>query len=116
MLDKKIKCCSCTEKDAVWCYMPGGLEDGDFFCDDCVPRGCSCNQYSFEEFDDSDDFENKIYWDKEREKFTKEKTENSKFYEPVDQQGRRYPCCEYFYSEDGYNVDDEEITEENGKN
>lgn len=37
----KKKCeCGCG-KVATWCYLPN---DGDWYCcDDCVPRGCSCN-------------------------------------------------------------------------
>jgi len=34
----------CEKKMATWFYMPGS-EGGDLFaCDDCVPRGCSCNE------------------------------------------------------------------------
>lgn len=116
----KIKCCVCTEKDAVWFYMPGGLKDGDFFCDECVPRGCSCNQYHMKEFNDERDYKNVIYWDKDLKTFTKEKTSNSVYFEPVDEKGQRFPCCEYDYSEDGYEtdefLDDIDIFEENGKN
>jgi hypothetical protein len=37
---KKCKC----GKVAVWQYMPASTSDKEIFrCDDCVPRGCSCN-------------------------------------------------------------------------
>ena len=36
------KCFKC-DKHAVWCYMPSQQNDGDYYCDDCIPRGCSCN-------------------------------------------------------------------------
>lgn len=102
---KLIKCCKCMNKIATWCYIPGGLKNGDFYCDDCVPRGCSCNQYHINEFNDEDDLENKIYWNSDLTEFTKEKTLKSIYYEPVDKQGRQYPCCEFDYNEDGYDYD-----------
>lgn len=36
--------CDCG-KEAVWLYMPSyeGTQRNDFYCDDCVARGCSCN-------------------------------------------------------------------------
>ena len=35
--------CDCG-KLATWVYMPSYRDsDNDFSCDDCVPRGCSCN-------------------------------------------------------------------------
>ena len=34
----KDKCFNCN-RDAVWSYMPGD----EYACDECVPRGCSCN-------------------------------------------------------------------------
>lgn len=34
--------CDCGKK-AVWVYMPGFKTGSDFFCDEHVPRGCSCN-------------------------------------------------------------------------
>lgn len=38
-LISKYKCHSCKEI-AVWDYMPSGVDL--YYCDDCVPRGCSC--------------------------------------------------------------------------
>ena len=38
--------CDCGNP-AKWIYMPGYSGGGNSFsCDDCVPRGCSCNEYS----------------------------------------------------------------------
>ena len=31
------------------------------------------------------------------ENFTKKITDKSAYYEPVDENNRRYPCCEYTY-------------------
>lgn len=56
--------CGCR---AVWFYVPiGGRE----YCDNCVPRGCSCNT-------DPDTGE-----------------------EELDEKGRRYPCCEFEHIND----------------
>lgn len=59
----KIKCsdCMCI---SVWKYMPND-KDKRYFCDCCVPRGCSCNIDS-----------------KTNEEYT-------------DELGRKLPCCEY---------------------
>ena len=48
-MNNTIKCCKCNKKDAVWFYIPGFDDGKDFFCDDCVPRGCGCNVYSLKE-------------------------------------------------------------------
>jgi len=34
----KLLCNKCSQL-AVWCYMP---RDGIYYCEGCVPRGCSC--------------------------------------------------------------------------
>jgi hypothetical protein len=36
--------CNCGKK-GTWLYMPSyeGPQRNDYYCDDCVPRGCSCN-------------------------------------------------------------------------
>lgn len=69
--------CDCGKKPS-WLYMPGHNQDSnDFYCDDCVPRGCSCNIEPRDGDIDNSDPDN--------------------WYEPVDEQGRRFPCCEFFY-------------------
>ena len=57
---------------AVWYYMPG--KDEIYYCDNHVPRGCSCNV-------DPDSYQ-----------------------ENTDALGRLFPCCEYDYDLDGFNV------------
>jgi hypothetical protein len=39
--------CDKCDKHAIWFY-PGGTEENKApqYCDDCVPRGCSCNVLS----------------------------------------------------------------------
>lgn len=74
---KPRKSCSCGML-AVWCYIPSCSwpEEDRFACDACVPRGCSCNQ----EFDD----------------------DGNDLGEVLDEFGRKYPCCEWFYDAQGW--------------
>lgn len=65
----KVKCDKCHCKIAKWEYIPRGWE---YYCDDCVQRGCSCN------IDDETGIE------------------------ATDEHGRLLPCCEYGYSENGW--------------
>lgn len=74
----KEKCKKCGEL-AVWLYMP----KGGYYCDGCVPRGCSCNWYPVDA--DSDEL-----------------------IEEKDEYGRSYPCCEYFYDSSGYDACEDE--------
>ena len=61
---------------AVWMYMPDCSYPRDiYFCDDHVPRGCSCNI-------------NPNTGEEDR-----------------DEQGRLYPCCEYMYDDRGFYLD-----------
>lgn len=69
----KVRCDFCHTKIATWEYMPRSFE---YYCDDCVPRGCSCNLLGGE------DDESGI--------------------EATDEQGRLLPCCEFDYSQNGW--------------
>jgi hypothetical protein len=73
MLSNDIKCNNenCNSK-AVWFYMPSSNIE---YCDECVPRGCSCN--TNHDDDDGDELE-----------------------QDIDEFGRKYPCVEYYYIED----------------
>ena len=53
--------CDCG-KIAVWLYMPSydGPQRNDFYCDDCVPRGCSCNMEPLDGNHENGDPENGI--------------------------------------------------------
>ena len=69
----KKKCLKCNAI-AAWVYMPG---DSNYsYCDNCVPRGCSCN---FE----CDENGNLIF------------DKDGKPIQFLDDQGRPLPCCEY---------------------
>lgn len=96
---KKEKC-DCG-RIAVW---PGySSRCSPFFCDDCVHRGCDCNRryvdvnaYSppldHPEWPDESDMP--VKW-----------IENGKVWCSVDDKGREYPCEEYSYDKDGFDVD-----------
>ena len=76
---------------ATWVYMPSG---NGICCDQCVPRGCSCNIIYCDELDD--------------EGFPKPVLDESNNYvEETDQQGRLLPCCEWCYNEFG--IDESEF-------
>ena len=80
-MNSKYKC-NCG-KLAVWIYAPS--DDVGQFCDDCVPRGCSCNDYPID-----DDYEN---------------IDPNNWKPDIDEKGREYPCCEYWYDEKGWNLE-----------
>lgn len=99
--------CECG-KLAVWCYMPT-CDWYPYYCKDCVPRGCSCNDEYEEEYD------GKITTIKEIIAWVEEKggkwiwKEEGKSISRVDEQGRLFPCVEFFYREDGWEVREDEI-------
>lgn len=83
----KIKC-KCG-KIATWMYMPSGelSEKDSYKCDNCVPRGCSCCWVPKDDIDVFDDI-------------AMSNPEN--YYEELDNQGRKLPCCEWWYDEEGW--------------
>lgn len=113
MVKKRYRrCCNCNNK-AVWCYMPSG--DGKHhYCDNCVPRGCSCNLNNIEFDGLPDESRNIVWWSKKtyekwgetdssiklEELSTKEQMPDSFYYEYLDENNKRYCCCEYWYDDD----------------
>ena len=92
--------CDCG-KEAIWCYMPGfSAGDNPHFCDDCVPRGCECNFRSYKydglpEGEEGVDFKRLdgggwTYLDG---------------WTRIDEKGREYPCVEYMYDADGWDIE-----------
>ena len=102
--------CDCG-KIAVWCYLPGYSDGGNpNSCDDCVPRGCECNHRHVDPNayhppldkpdlpTEQDGIEGKDWkWLDEDAEWTQ-----------IDGKGREYPCCEYTYSEDGWDKEEHE--------
>lgn len=96
--------CDCG-KVAVWAYMPGFSDnENPYFCDECVPRGCSCNHNyvdvnsyhpPLDEPNLPHESDMPIKW-----------LEDDKIWCRIDKQGREYPCCEYDYDENGFDFDE----------
>lgn len=112
MANKLIICCKCN-KIATWLHMPSDRA----YCDEHVPRGCTCNVQNLEEDGEPSYYKNNIiWWDKktydiyhqdnlDENKFTTRTRQNDSFYyEILDEKGRRNPCCEYEYSEKGFEI------------
>jgi hypothetical protein len=78
----------------------GKEESNDYYCDDCVPRGCSCNYIdvrvlvgneTFEDYPPKDSVENIDYrWIVKDERW-----------EELDK-GKQIPCCEFWYDKGGW--------------
>lgn len=109
---KKVRKHRCSKCDniAVWLYMPSN-KGRVFFCDNCVPRGCSCNVDNIKEFGEPTN-QHVMWWSKDStiedldNNGSLEKSENSFYYEILDDENRRSPCCEFEYDEDGYDIED----------
>jgi hypothetical protein len=105
-IKEKEKCGVCNIKRAVWLYMPGGSRSNPFYCDDCVPRGCSCEWNHVEEFGPPPADSSKWKWviiPPGDERYAE--VEEGEVWTHIDEKGREYPCCEYDYSEEGYEKD-----------
>lgn len=108
--------CDCG-KMAVWIYMPGyGDKSNPYSCDDCVissndKLGCSCNwNYGKEQdglpVDLPEGIENKDWrWiEFEGDEHMNPITKEDKYWIYIDERGRPYPCVEYEYSKNGFDV------------
>ena len=120
METNKYQKCDCGKK-AVWVYMPGYSGNANpYHCDDCVVDpdnkiGCSCNwRYSKEQEGlpvDLPEGVEGVDWawvehpgDEYMDKITKE---DDGYWQYLDERGRPYPCAEYDYDEDGFELDEE---------
>lgn len=101
---RKHRCSKCN-KIAVWLYMPSS-NGRHFFCDDCVPRGCTCNVDNISEFGEPSSKQKVIWWTKIGEEYTFNRPKNAFYYEILDEKNRRFPCCEYEYDREGYDLED----------
>ena len=100
MLTTGKELCDCG-KTATWVYMPGYSNGGNpNYCDDCVPRGCSCNH----RYVDVNAYHPPL--EKPEYPTIKDKPwiwiEEGKVWTHVDESGRQFPCCEYMHDEDGW--------------
>jgi hypothetical protein len=109
---------------AVWVYAPGfSGGDNPYFCDDCISStedlGCSCNwhysKHSDEDFTEQPEgIEGKDWrWvEHPGDDYMGEITKDEGIWVRLDEKGRPYPCAEYWYEEDGWEIEEEEPTEE----
>lgn len=85
--------CDCRNL-AVWVYMPG-FSSGDrpYFCEECVPRGCDCNLYHFEDDDTGPQGKEDVdfRW-----------IDKDVCWVHLDEKGREYPCSEFDWDPDGF--------------
>jgi hypothetical protein len=113
MEDKQFEKCDCGQK-ATWIYMPGYSSGcSPYFCDECVHRGCSCNEYSVvaEHYHppggispDEEDGKEGVDWIWTNE----EKTS----WANIDSRGRRWPCCEYEFDEEGFEIEEDDHSDD----
>lgn len=97
---------------ATWCYMPGG--GTDYYCEQCVPRGCSCNwtyadknAYGPEPLEEDlmpEGIEGKDWkWViRKGDENMEEISLKDKVWTDLDENGQEYPCCEFWHSKDGW--------------
>ena len=96
--------CDCG-KISVWIYIPGYSNgDSPYFCNDCVPRSCSCNRrYSdvnaynppLDEPELPDGIEN-VDW---------KWIEKDIVWCYIDEDGKEYPCVEFDYDKNGFDIE-----------
>jgi hypothetical protein len=99
--------CDCG-KVAIWDYVPGYSEGGNSYsCDDCVPRGCDCNHRYVDVNAYHPPLENPDLPEGDEEKDWKWLDEEETHWCNIDEEGREYPCAEYWYDEEGWDIDDE---------
>ena len=98
-----------------------GNKGSFMYCDEHVPRGCSCNMHDID-FDGEPDINTNVLWysKEEYERWLNDKKEqdnpmhighavrrnNSFYYEYLDEKNRREPCCEIEYDKDGFDMEE----------
>ena len=97
----KEMCGVCREKIAVWNYVPAHIGENPFYCDNCVPRGCSCNTRHISDIT-PEDYDGESICCHHIKYIVDESGDAGGYWCDVDDDDREYPCCEYDYDEDGY--------------
>lgn len=99
--------CDCG-KVAIWCYGPGFSSGNNLnFCNDCVPRGCSCNYIYVDVNSYHPPLSNPDLPEGKKGKEWKWLDNEKTHWCHIDDKGREYPCAEYWYDEDGWNSEEE---------
>ena len=113
-MKNKHKCCCCG-KVATW-HDEYGNHRARYYCDDCIPRGSISNVENIEDFGEPTSSDNIMWWEKEcvtkdlLKNGTKERNNNSFYYEILDGLGRRRPHSDYICCVDGFNIEDNSQT------
>ena len=98
----RIHRCSKCNRTAVWMYMPGRY--GHYmYCDEHVPRGCSCNNYDLEYDGEPEKYRPVAWWSRDNQNLEKIDTvrkKNSYHYQYL-YDGKLLPCCEYDHEPEG---------------
>lgn len=103
--------------DAVYWYMPSYEDKSNpYYCETCVHRGCSCNYHHSNPNDYSPPLEEGeipngiegVDW----KWIIKEETEDCRaitiedgYFVYLNKNGQEYPCCEYMYSVEGFDIE-----------
>lgn len=114
-METKEICSTCCEKIAVWLYMPGYSNgESPYSCEDCVNRGCTCNWYYTKSNDGYDEqpvgVEGKDWrWvEHEANEYMGKISKEDGIWESLDSNGKPWPCAEYTYDEEGFEIDEDE--------
>jgi len=101
---KNREVCDCG-KIAVWDYMPGYFGGGNSCsCDDCVPRGCSCNYRYVDVNSYHPPLDNPDLPEGIEGQDWKWVDEEKAIWTYIDEKGREYPCAEYTYDPEGWEI------------
>jgi hypothetical protein len=76
----KIQKCYCCEKDSTWLYMAGKGFEEDCYCEEHVPKGCSCNNFGFDIYDYHTEEEKQSNFKNFKEDILNRISERRKFY------------------------------------
>lgn len=79
-----------------------------YYCEDCVPRGCFCNNEYEEEYDGKITTIQEIIAMVEEQGGKWKWKDKGKSISWIDEQGRELPCIEFLYRKDGWEVEEAE--------
>jgi len=86
----KWECVLCNKTpDKGWYYIASTDDNIDYFyCDDCVPRGCSCRKELKNDIDIN----------------SKEAKDPKSYHDRLDASGRKLPCVEFSFVDNDFEI------------
>lgn len=108
----KLKCESCGKNNAEWCYMP----KSHYLCDNCIIpdnpdyKGCSCN-WNYVDVNAYYPPLGKPELPEGEENKDWKWVEKDVCWQQIDDKGRPLPCCEYEFSQNGWDESTFELLE-----